>query len=226
MSPTAADLAAKRAALAERWVGHGLSPMSEFEMAGAVYRDSLVVGWSTLTIDAYDRRGLLNLVAELLDRLAEGVAASGRHGWHDGSRSACPDRSDTPSSRARAVPVLQRPPLYGVSWARHGRPVLPGEPRPTALRAVKVLSLRQFVRSIAELELPVDVVKRGPDGLERLGTWVPAGVAPKPEWDTEIRVPAIPSGLTSDTGPTPSPTPAFRPAPKPGQKAERSGGKP
>lgn len=76
MSPTAADLAAKRAALAERWVGHGLSPMSEFEMAGAVYRDSLVVGWSTLTIDAYDRRGLLNLVAELLDRLAEGVAAS------------------------------------------------------------------------------------------------------------------------------------------------------
>jgi hypothetical protein len=78
------EMTAKRAALRERWSGNGLSPMTAFEMAGAVYRDSRADAMSPDCdccpdcprevgrdgqVAAYDRRGLLNLVAALLDRL-------------------------------------------------------------------------------------------------------------------------------------------------------------
>lgn len=68
----------RRAALADRWPGP--DPMTRFEMFGAVNRDA---AWGLrefapesgvipddLSAAAYDRRGLLNVVASLLDRLA------------------------------------------------------------------------------------------------------------------------------------------------------------
>lgn len=72
----ATDWPAKRAALADRWTGKGLYPMTEFEMAGAVHRDKQRTDFDerlgdrpedALAIADYDRRGLLNLVAALLD---------------------------------------------------------------------------------------------------------------------------------------------------------------
>ena len=54
--------------------------MTEFEMAAAVYRDSQVAGLDALgNIDAYDRRGLLNLVSVLLDRVDVDALANAIH---------------------------------------------------------------------------------------------------------------------------------------------------
>jgi hypothetical protein len=63
--------AEKRAELEVRWSGKGLSPMTGFEMAGAVRRDAEPDSDNIDNVDAYDRRNLLNLVSVLLDaRLA------------------------------------------------------------------------------------------------------------------------------------------------------------
>ncbi len=41
---------------------------------------------------------------------------------------------------------------------------------------MKIVSLRQFRDSIADHTEAVQVVRRGPDGFETLGTWTPASV--------------------------------------------------
>lgn len=68
-SRTLGNWAEKRQAIAARWTGPGKEPMTAFEMAAAVERDRL---WTHTDLEpdemaAYDRRGLLNVVAALLD---------------------------------------------------------------------------------------------------------------------------------------------------------------
>lgn len=106
--------AAKRAALPERWSGNGLAPMTAFEMAAAVYRDSQWVGPATLaSIDAYDRRGLLNLVAVLLDRLEH---------THTPYRVTLPIRGTPPPANSRPSQPPEREPRRTASRERRGMP--------------------------------------------------------------------------------------------------------
>ena len=68
---TSGEWRLRRAELVERWTGKGLTPMTAFEMVGAVERDAYntILDSDDGRAADYDRRNLLNLASHLLDAL-------------------------------------------------------------------------------------------------------------------------------------------------------------
>lgn len=68
-------------------------------------------------------------------------------------------------------------------------------------RPIQQMSLRAFRDSVAELRQPVEVSKRGPDGLIRvLGSWTPYKTEPIANLDLTEDQDQVPGGTTAIRG--------------------------